>query len=329
MKNIIRRKDIRKKKFHEMKLWSDFLSKARKSKFWLTFKKEPVHYIFIFCFFVLIIYLLYCRIILGRIEWVEWTGFTYKKLWHWLDLFGAPLLLAYIAWRFTVAQKKREMEVTSLEKENAIQMQKDKQRIDKEFFQTTLLNDSLDNMYLLIENKLSPLEKASGKESKLARSKIISALLVLVNPWKKTYVDFLQSTNSFVNFQRSELSGINMERCNISQVKFNGSKLTHINFANSKIHGTKFFMSTLTNVDFFSTEGVLPIFRKATLEKVDFNNATLIQADFQGATINTCSFHHATLDNVNFLGAQVDTNTTWEETIFINTTMADGTLRNS
>jgi len=297
-------------------------------KAWKTFKDDPIFYLIIFGFFILLGYLIVCRWILGFKEWLPGTGFSSKNLWHWLNLLGAPLILAFIIWRFEIAQKKRELLVTAEEHQKDLDIDREKYRLDNELFKNTVLRESLDSINVLIESHNFSLGAVGGYTEKVARAKIISALMTLDSAKNKIFLDFLQSIQAVVSMSGTKLDHVALRECDLSGFDFSDSDLVGARFTQSKLTNTKFNRSDLSGADFFNSKCDHPIFSGATLTGAEFTYAVLSHADFSNAKLQSASFQDADLSNANFSGAETDDSTEWVGAIFHNTTMPDGQIRN-
>ena len=134
------------------------------------------------------------------------------------------------------------------------------------------------------------------------RGTIIDDNTNLTNKWRVIWdvVNNPRAGRSHIgaDFALAFWDGTTFERANISNANFNLGFMNNVNFESATAAGTRF-----TGVD-------------------------CIGGNFKNADLRNASFANATLEDVTFLGANI-TGANFTGARFINTTMPDGTIRNS
>jgi uncharacterized protein YjbI with pentapeptide repeats len=226
----------------------------------------------------------------------NWTGFSGKKLWDFLQLAGVPLVLAIVAFRLQDLTKKRELEIAD-------------ERVKQD-----ILNRYFDQMSaLFFEHNLRGDEGAEVRI--VARARTISALRELDSRRNRQLINFAWELKligreqplfdlSGADLNQANLVGANLEGVNLSGADLRGATLdgavlAHANLTDANLEG-----AILTGVNF---EGAIlnnSNLSKAILVTVNLKNAHLSGVNLSSAKLVRVNLANADLSFANLSGAQ-------------------------
>jgi uncharacterized protein YjbI with pentapeptide repeats len=297
---------------------------------WGWVKDNLITFLFLILLFTLILYIIISRYLFGFTVWLDFTGFSGKSLWEWLDLLGAPILIAFIAWRFEVSQTKREHFRISEENKISHSLEDKKLDITKKQIRFSILNNALDEIYnIKATNDIDILENAEGSIKDLARSKILSTILMLDSIRNRIFFDYLQSTKATIDFSESKLNFTKLVDCDLTKLNFSNSELRKALCRNTIIDGTDFRNAKLNGADFLGAKGNNTNFSCAVIMGAEFGSSKLSHAKFIKAEIQGVSFERADLSFADFTDAIIDDDTDFKDAKFCQTKMHDGTIKTS
>ena len=210
----------------------------------------------------------------------QWTGFSEKTGWDWLQLLiqviGAIAVPASIfvgLYTFTTQQKDDNMR-TQLQNSTSAKL------ADAQQQETTLQTYLNDMTTLLFDDKLGGKAPTSAEAAIIARSKTITALSRLTDPQRKaTVVEFLYESHpiGYYDFTKKsiqppivDLSGADLHGATLSEANLIGATLSEANLSGSNLSG-----STLIGA---SLDG-------ASLSEANLIGADLTGTDLTGATL--------------------------------------------
>lgn len=280
--------------------------KNKDNKFLIYFKQEPFFCILIIGFILLLLYLAIAGLFLGYSEWEEYTGFSGKTFWNWLELLGVPLIIAFVGWRFSMEQKNRELLITSKERINALDLEKKKHLYSSMKFQYSVLRESIDTINSMLHDHDQVVDTTTDEFKRIFRAKVIATIIILDNKRNRIFIDFIQSISAAVDLSNSNFSYMGLSNCNISKFRFSNSTLRNITIRRTVIDNATFKGSTLQSIDFFEATGHIVDFSDATLIDVDFRDSILKDIDFSNSEFVRGSFTGAEIINGNFKGASFD-----------------------
>ena len=297
-------------------------------KIWTWINENLLSFLLLIALVVLVLYFVIARYFLKLTVWVDITGFEGRTLWEWLDLLGVPLLIAFIAWRFEVSQKR--LEYIRISEENKIShiLEDKKLEITKKQVRFSVLNNALNEIYEIKEvNQISDLESAVGGIKDLARSKIYSTILMLDSIRNRIFFDYLQSTKSTVDFSRCKFNFSELVDCDLSNLKFPNAEFRKALCRNVKIDNTDFSNARLNGADFLGAKGERVNFSNAVLIGAEFGSSKLSHAKFINVEIQGVCFERADLSFADFTDAVIDDDTDFSNATFHQTKMPDGTIK--
>ena len=245
----------------------------------------------------------------------QWTGFSDKRGWDWLQLLiqviGAiaiPLSIIVGLYTFTTQQKDDNLRTQQLIINSA-------KLADTQQQETTLQTYLNDMTTLLFDDKLGGKAPTSAEAAVIARSKTIIALNRLTDPQRKaTVVDFLyeshligynDSTNNsiqppivdlsgadltYANLTYANLTYANLSNANLYEANLNGADLNYSNLSYANMSYVKLYEANLNGADLYD----------ANLYGVDLYGADLSNADLYGADL-----YGADLSNADLYGADL------------------------
>jgi hypothetical protein len=162
---------------------------------------------------------------------MQWTGFSEKKAWDWLNLLGV-LLVPLMIGVFTVAYNIQQTQIAT-----------DQQR-------ETTLRTYVDNMQdLLLNHKLQ--ESKLGDEVRgVARARTLSALGELDPKRKGALLKFIYEAQ-LINYGEAilNLEGANLSGANLSGADLSGANLSGANLSGADLDGADLFGTDLSGAD--------------------------------------------------------------------------------
>jgi hypothetical protein len=238
---------------------------------------------------------------------MDWTGFTSKTLWDWMDLLIVPVVLAVGGFLFNRSEKKNDREI-------AAQKEVTERELAIDNMEENSLQMYLDRITELIRNE-DLKEWQDGEYSKkddpkiikrifiglLARARTMTILPRLNSNRKGSLVQFLHElhlilkTGTVIHLQGADLSKANFQSLDLHDVYFYGTSLELANFNQAYLYGAHLSSAKLSRANF----------KNSNLELINFHNSDLEGADLEGAVIRGAicigtKFKNANLKNVDF-----------------------------
>ena len=245
----------------------------------------------------------------------DWTGFTRKTLWDWLQLLIIPLVLAVIALLFNLANSRTERQIAKQRYEQDQQIALGKQHED-------LLQAYLDRISeLLLKESLrtSPSEEVRN----VARVRTITVLTQL-DARRIGYVfTFLReaglmsttSNDSAVSLSDADLHSVNWSQAflrgaNLSGAFLEGANLTGANLRRANLSRAILFKANLSGAilneaNLSGADLSFVRLSNADLSKADLSGANLSNADLSGAILNEANLSNADLSKADLSSAKL------------------------
>jgi len=212
----------------------------------------------------------------------EWTGFgaydeskqgvRAKTLWDWLDLLVIPVVLAVIAWLYKEHEKFKN--------KNNEKTQRQNQALDDFIKIITDLN---------LNHGLATTSPKDGTKE-IARSRVILILESIEGERKGEILQFLYESKLIDMNPKLVLFGAN----------FNKIQLSGIDLSEAEIRGAYFIDSDIQNVNIDNS-----IFIGCNFKNSNFSKSKVYKTDFSYSNLSGCLFNDMDLSSVNFEGANL------------------------
>lgn len=215
----------------------------------------------------------------------NYSLFSEKTIWDWLELIVAPVLIAIIAGAFTLNANKNT---------NNILTQRHDAEIDRN--QQALLNEYLKETSRLIEQKLLTSNKDYKTQRIIAHARTLTLLKTLDSNRKGELIQFFISTgllelsNPIIDLNRADLTETDFENESLAKVNLSGANFKKANFKGADLTESKFNGFREGNTEFVS--------------QTQFNEANLSGADFSGADLTSVTFRGADFTNADLTNAK-------------------------
>jgi uncharacterized protein YjbI with pentapeptide repeats len=248
----------------------------------------------------------------------QWTGFSGRTLWDWLDLGAIPavLILAAFIIRRQVVHSTGEVATQNGQNYYA--------PVAYSGAGEAILQAYFDQMTeLLLDRELQYTNEEATRQ--LARFRTLSVLRGLDGSRKGLVVKFLHETRlihakdgktpiidlrdadlrgadlrdlelQFISLKRAYLQGANLSRTNLSMAKMNGARLMGADLSDACLNKAEMIRSNLTNADLSGAE-----LHSTNLVWTDFNGANLRGADMQWAVLLWANFSDTQFDHKTIL----------------------------
>jgi uncharacterized protein YjbI with pentapeptide repeats len=218
-----------------------------------------------------------------------WTGFSDKKLWHWLELLGTlaiPVVLAVAGFWFTAQQDARQQKIE--DRRAKAEQELAAQRAQDEALQTYLGQVGT----LLLKEDLRSAEAGSEVRT-LARARTLTVLGRLGPDRKRTVIEFLYEAslingdNPAIPLNNANLSGIDLSSRYLKDRRITGDpNLEGINLRGADLSEADLRSANLTEADLSGADLSEADLRWAYLYDAKLFRADLREADLSGANIN-------------------------------------------
>lgn len=273
----------------------------------------------------------------------DWTGFNPKTLWDVLDLVFVPLGLALVAYFFSQAQKKYELDIAAKNRatdqkiaaENRDADQNNARSRDNEAALQTYFDRMTD---LLLIHKLKEAKDLSVEAKRIAQARTLNTLQRLDGERKGHLVQFLYSANLIstpqphislngADLRKAELSSAQAELSGVdySGVHLAGADLREAYFNAALLQGANLNKADLRNAKLQNT-----VLRDTILDEANLNDAKLNFAVAPGARFRRARLGKADLSGANFSGADLSeadlTNAVFESTDLTGAILTGATL---
>jgi len=242
-----------------------------------------------------------------------WTGFSDKKLWHWLELLGTlaiPVVLAVAGFWFTAQQDARQQKIE--DRRAKAEQELAAQRAQDEALQTYLGQVGT----LLLKEDLRSAEAGSEVRT-LARARTLTVLGRLGPDRKRTVIEFLYEAslingdNPAIPLNNANLSGIDLSSRylkdrritgdpNLEGINLRGADLSEADLRWAYLYDAKLFRADLREADLSGANinnGLPPDdlvhVSKADTSVVSLQGADLTQADLSGADLSSADLSGA------------------------------------
>jgi uncharacterized protein YjbI with pentapeptide repeats len=254
-----------------------------------------------------------------------WTGFSDKKLWHWLELLGTlaiPVVLAVAGFWFTAQQDARQQKIE--DRRAKAEQELAAQRAQDEALQTYLGQVGT----LLLKEDLRSAEAGSEVRT-LARARTLTVLGRLGPDRKRTVIEFLYEAslingdNPAIPLNNANLSGIDLSSRylkdrritgdpNLEGINLRGADLSEADLRWAYLYDAKLFRADLREADLSGANinnGLPPDdlvhVSKADTSVVSLQGADLTQADLSGADLSSADLSGADLSGVDLSNADL------------------------
>lgn len=250
----------------------------------------------------------------GKEETITTKEVSGKTAWDWMNLLGAPAVLAYLGFRLQRWQDKqanyqaqRERDIAEKNRKQEAQIAEENQREEALQLYFDRLSDLLIDKNLIAIAKQPPSKIRELKQTELlkAAEDVIQARTVFIlrrlredKELRSRVIEFLIDTQIVIlkldfnklNFKEFDFKGrrVNLEGAYLSGVDLSGVDLSEVD-----LHSAKLKKANLQGV----------ILKKANLWKAELEGAHLENADLEGADLEDAKLEGANLQGANLQGA--------------------------
>ena len=229
----------------------------------------------------------------------NWTGFSGKTLWDWLQLLAAlaiPLAVAFGTTYFAYQQNqladvqhKHEVDAANIQHQHDIVLQTDQQR------ETTLVSYIQDIKDLISIDGLQK-SKPGDEVRVIARAQTLITLRQLDGTRKGILVEFLSEARLITrNNICIDLSGADLSNATLDSADLSGAHLIGANLSNATLKYTDLNGATLNSADL----------NGATLKGANLSGTDLRDATLKGANLNDTYLRDASLSSTTLEGADL------------------------
>lgn len=221
-----------------------------------------------------------------------------RTLWDWIQLFCTPVILAFLAYYLTGAQKDKELAIAQIEKSEYA------------------LQNYLDYMTkLLVEQDYSDEEKIEGA-ARLMRARTLTVLEVLSGKQKGHVLQFLIETElldrkkTYLNMKRANLTKLELDPggygdFNLDGVNLDNANLEWCHFHNIQMNGISLRNADLEGVDFTSASLEYILLNHSDLYNAKLSKARMYKADLRDANLEGSYLQETILSRSNLRGANL------------------------
>lgn len=233
----------------------------------------------------------------------NWTGFSEKKGWDFLQLLIVPAVLSIAALSFQQVAKENE------------------QRLADDRARQEILSKYLDQMSELLMNKGLRKAKPDAEVFILAQARTATALRGLDTERQNLLIDFLRSSNLLVPeksagilqkiyLTKANLSDVNLDKANLSQAnlydaKLVGATLSQANLAYANLSGTNLSGSVLAGSDLKYSSLATANLSGSILSRGNFSHANLMWADLSHTHLTDANLANSILTYANLSNAKL------------------------
>jgi uncharacterized protein YjbI with pentapeptide repeats len=174
----------------------------------------------------------------------EWSGFSNKTLWDWLQLFimlTIPVVIILGLLWFTTELSQVEVSISEVVSQQHSQVTF---QIAKDQEQEVVLDTYLDRMSVLILNNNLTHSQSSDAVREIARDRTLATLLRVDGVRKGIILKFLYQSglimkgNVIVNLSRADFSGAILREADLSGADLTGADLTGADLTGADLYTT-------------------------------------------------------------------------------------------
>jgi Pentapeptide repeats (8 copies) len=256
---------------------------------WWQRTNKPIFVLEAMVFLVVIIV-----IILGYWLTWNWTGFSAKTLWDWLQLLFVPIILAIGGFWLNQIQKSRE-------ERTAKHRTEDEQKIATDNQHEAALQAYIGNMSELLLNEhlgeLTPEGKPQPEYNKVRQIARVRTLIVLerLDTERKRNVflflleaGLIDKDKTIIGLRRAHLDGVNLRGAHLSKTHLSGVDLKGADLSEANLSGADLMGTDLRGAKLNRTNC-----GKALFSGADLSGADLSEADLREANLGAMYFNEA------------------------------------
>lgn len=226
---------------------------------------------------------------------MDWTGFSGKTLWDWLQLLIIPFALAGAALWFNWLQGRTERALSIAQSGIEREIAQDQQR-------ENMLQEYLNRMSELLLDKKLRTSKPDDEIRKIARVRTLATLRSLDGTRKGMLVQFLYDAGLIVKGSSIiELDDASLNGAYLLGAKLKGSRFTYVSFFNAELKYCHLELADLTWTIFEEAK-----LAEAYLTGADLSYADLTKSDLTHAFLNQAILTEAKLTGSNLAKAYLN-----------------------